>query len=82
MNYRIEYADGVYREKIPCEACNGRGSIQPALFGEREAPDTRERETCEACDGQGFTVLELDGPEAEEAALHVGILTSSGAVAA
>jgi DnaJ-class molecular chaperone len=82
MRHRIEYAEGTYRERIPCESCNGRGSIQPVMFGEREAPDTRERETCEACDGQGWTVLELDGPEAEEAALRVGILTSSGAVAA
>lgn len=82
MKNRIEYAERVYREKVPCEGCAGRGSIRPALFGEREAPDAREAETCEACDGEGWTVLELDGPEAEEAALHVGILTSSGAVAA
>ena len=82
MQHRIEYAERVYREKVPCEGCGGRGSIQPVHFGEREAPDAREAETCEACDGEGWTVLELDGAEAEEAALHVGILTSSGAVAA
>ena len=82
MKNRIEYAERVYREKVPCEGCAGRGSIRPALFGEREAPDGRERETHEDCGGQGFTVLELHGVDAEEAALHVGILTSSGAVAA
>lgn len=82
MKNRIEYAERVYREKVPCEGCGGRGSIQPALFGEREAPDGREAEGCEACDGKGYTVLELHGADAEEAAMHVGILTSSGAVAA
>ena len=82
MQHRIEYAERVYREKVPCEGCGGRGTVQPVMFGEREAPDGRALEPCEACDGQGFTVLELDGPEAEEAALHHGILTSSGAVAA
>ena len=82
MKNRIEYASGVYRERVTCEGCGGRGTVRPALFGEREAPDARAAESCEACDGQGFTVLELHGPEAEEAAMHVGILTSSGAVAA
>ena len=82
MQHRITYENGVYRERIPCEGCGGRGTVRPALFGEREAPDARETEPCEACDGQGHTVLELHGAEAEEAALHVGILTSSGAVAA
>jgi hypothetical protein len=82
MKYRIEYADRVYRERIPCEACSGRGSIRPVYHGEREAPDAREAEPCEACEGQGYTVLELDGAEGEEAALLQGILTSSGAVAA
>ena len=79
MRHRTEYADGVYKEKVPCEGCGGRGSIQPVYFGEREAPDTRERETCEVCDGAGYTILELHGPEAEAAALHEGILTSRGA---
>lgn len=82
MKNRIEYAEGTYRERVTCEGCGGKGTVRPALFGEREAPDAREAETCEACDGEGWTVLELDGPEAEEAALHHGILTSSGAVAA
>ena len=82
MKNRVEYSEGTYRERIPCEGCSGKGTIQPVMFGEREAPDAREAETCEACDGEGWTVLELDGAEAEEAALHVGILTSSGAVAA
>lgn len=82
MQYRITYESGVYREKVSCEGCGGRGTVRPALFGEREAPDARAAESCEACDGQGFTILELHGADAEEAALHVGILTSSGAVAA
>lgn len=82
MRHRIEYSEGTYREQVPCEGCGGRGTIQPVMFGEREAPDTRERETHEDCDGKGYTILELHGPEAEEAALRVGILTSSGAVAA
>ena len=82
MKNRIEYSEGTYRERIPCEGCGGKGTVQPVMFGEREAPDGRALEPCEACDGQGFTVLELHGAEAEEAALHVGILTSSGAVAA
>lgn len=82
MKNRIEYASGVYRERVTCEGCGGRGTVQPVMFGEREAPDAREAETCEACDGAGHTVLELHGADAEEAALHVGILTASGAVAA
>ena len=82
MKNRVEYSEGTYRERIPCEGCSGKGTIQPVMFGEREAPDAREAETCEACDGEGWTVLELHGADAEEAALHVGILTSSGAVAA
>ena len=82
MQHRIEYAERVYREKVPCEGCGGKGTVRPALHGEREAPDGREAESCEACDGKGYTILELHGAEAEEAALHVGILTSSGAVAA
>ena len=80
MQHRIEYAGGVYKERVTCEGCGGQGTVRPALFGEREAPDAREAESCVACDGKGFTVLELHGAEAEEAALHVGILTSSGAV--
>lgn len=79
MKNRIEYASGVYRERVTCEGCGGRGSIRPALFGEREAPDAREAETCEACDGKGYTILELHGPEAEAAALHEGILSARGA---
>ena len=82
MQHRIEYSEGTYREKVPCEGCSGKGTVRPALFGEREAPDAREAETCEACDGAGHTVLELHGADAEEAALGQGILTSSGAVAA
>lgn len=82
MKNRIEYAEGTYRERVTCEGCGGRGSIQPVHFGEREAPDVREAESCEACDGAGHTVLELHGADAEEAALGQGILTSSGAVAA
>ena len=82
MQHRIEYAERVYREKVPCEGCGGKGTVRPVYHGEREAPDGRALEPCEACDGAGHTVLELHGAEAEEAALHVGILTSSGAGAA
>ena len=79
MKCRIEYAERVYRERITCTACSGRGSIRPVHHGEREAPDGREAERCEECDGAGYTVLELHGAEAEEAALAQGILTSRGA---
>lgn len=79
MKHRIKYENGVYREREHCEACNGRGSVQPVYHGEREAPDAREVETCEACDGAGHTVLELHGADAEEAAHHEGIWTSQGA---
>ena len=79
MRHRIEFADGVYRERVHCEPCRGRGAITPVYFGEREAPDGREAESCEDCDGKGYTVLELHGPEAEAAALSEGILTSRGA---
>ena len=79
MKNRIEYASGVYRERVTCEGCGGRGTVQPVMFGEREAPDAREVETCEACDGAGHTVLELHGADAEEAAHHEGIWTSQGA---
>lgn len=79
MQHRIEYASGVYREKVPCEGCGGKGTVRPVYHGEREAPDAREAERCEECDGAGYTVLELHGAEAEEAALGAGILTSRGA---
>ena len=79
MQHRVEYADGVYRERETCPVCDGRGFNVPVYFGEREAPDGREAESCEDCDGKGYTVLELHGPEAEAAALHEGILTSRGA---
>ena len=79
MKNRIEYSEGTYRERIPCEGCGGKGTVRPALFGEREAPDARESEPCEVCAGEGFTVLELHGADAEEAAHHEGIWTSQGA---
>ncbi|HQY59831.1 MAG TPA: hypothetical protein PK141_00415 [Polyangiaceae bacterium] len=79
MRYRIEYADGVYRERVTCDSCGGKGAIVPVYFGEREAPDNRENEPCEACDGAGYTILELHDAEAEAAALYEGILTSRGA---
>lgn len=71
MRHRIEYADGVYKERVHCEACAGTGVVT--------VTDTRERIECEDCFGKGFTVLELHGPEAEAAALHEGILSARGA---
>lgn len=71
MQHRITYADGIYRERIHCEACAGTGVVT--------VTDTRERIECEDCYGEGHTILELHGPEAEAAALHEGILTSRGA---
>lgn len=53
MRHRIEYADRVYRERVACEGCSGRGSVRPVMHGEREAPDAREAERCEECDGTG-----------------------------
>jgi hypothetical protein len=77
MKCRIEYANKIYRER--CEACHGRGEVRPVHHGEREAPDGREPVPCEECDGTGVA-YQLEGAEAEEAALYWGILSDVGAV--
>lgn len=77
MRHRIEYANKVYRER--CEACHGRGEVRPVMHGEREAPDGREAQRCEECDGSGVA-YQVEGAEAEEAALYWGILSDVGAV--
>ena len=76
MKCRIEYANKTYRER--CEACHGRGEVRPAYHGEREAPDGREAQRCEECDGSGVA-YQVEGAEAEEAALSWGILGDRGA---
>lgn len=76
MKFKIEYANKVYRER--CDSCHGRGEVRPVHHGEREAPDGREGVRCEECDGTGVA-YELEGAEAEEAALYHGILTERGA---
>jgi hypothetical protein len=45
--------------------------------GEREAPDGREPQRCEECDGSGVA-YQVEGAEAEEAALSWGILGDRG----
>ena len=71
MKHRITYENGVYKERVHCEACAGTGVVT--------VTDTRERIECEDCYGEGHTILELHGPEAEAAAHHEGIWTSQGA---
>jgi len=52
--------------------------VRPVHHGEREAPDGREPQRCEECDGSGVA-YQVEGAEAEEAALSWGILGDRGA---